>query len=104
MASIERYVTSKGTLYRVRHRVDGKSTQRRGFKTRREAQQYFAAIEVAKGRGEYVSPTVGKATIGKLGPAWLQRQRGHLKPSSATAYECAWRNQVGTPLGRCPRR
>ncbi len=36
------------------------------------------------------SPTVGKTTIGELGPAWLQRQRGHVKPSSFRSYGSAW--------------
>ena len=49
---------------------------------------------MSKGRGEYVSPTVGKITLGELGSAWLERQRGHLKPSSIAAYESAWSSQV----------
>jgi integrase len=100
VATIEKYQLSSGaTLYRVRHRVDGRSTQKRGFRTRREAEQYLAQVEVAKGRGEYVSPTVGRVTIGELGPAWLQRQRGHLKPSSIAAYESAWSNQESPRWG-----
>ena len=31
-------------------------------------------------RGEYVAPTLGRVTVGELGPAWLERQRGHMKP------------------------
>jgi hypothetical protein len=79
------------TLYRVRYRTpDHRSTQKRGFTTKRDAEMFAATVEVAKMRGEYVAPTVGKTTIGELGPAWLQRQRGHVKPSSLRAYESAW--------------
>ena len=96
MATIERYRTASGaTLYRVRHRKpDGKQTCKRGFKTKREAEAYVNAVEVAKARGEYVAPSVGKTTVGELGPSWLARQRGHIKPTSARSYENAWRVHV----------
>ena len=94
MASIEKYQTNSGTRYRVRLRVDGKSTQRRGFLTKRQAKAYAVEVEHSKKSGAYVSPTAARTTIGVLGPAWLHRQQGHLKPSSQAAYESAWRNQV----------
>jgi hypothetical protein len=34
------------------------------------------------------------ATVGELGPAWLERKRGHLKPSAYRSYENAWRVYV----------
>jgi integrase len=33
-------------------------------------------------------------TVGELGPAWLDRQRGHLKPSGYIPMETAWRLRV----------
>ena len=45
-------------------------------------------------RGEYVAPTLGRVTVGELGPAWLDRQRGHLKPSGFRSYEGVWRLHV----------
>ena len=55
-------------------------------------------------RGEYISPTLSKVTIGSLGPAWLERQKGHMKPSGFRSYDSAWRNHVEprwaqTPIG-----
>ena len=89
MATIEKYQTASGaTLYRVRYRTpDNRSTQKRGFKTKRDAERFAATVEVAKMRGEYVAPSVGKITIGELGAAWLDRQRGHIKPSTSRSYE-----------------
>ena len=83
MATIEKYQTTSGaTLYRVRYRTpDNRQTDKRGFNTKRDAEQFAATVEVAKLRGEYVAPSVGKTTVGELGPAWLERQHGHLKPS-----------------------
>ena len=45
-------------------------------------------------RGEYVAPSLGKVTVGELGPGWLERQRGHMKPSGFRSYESAWRVHV----------
>jgi len=96
MATVEKYETKSGaTLYRVRYRTpDHRSTQKRGFTTKRDAEQFAASVEVAKMRGEYVAPSIGKTTIGELGPEWLQRQRGHMKPSGFRSYESAWRVHV----------
>jgi integrase len=45
-------------------------------------------------RGEYVAPSHARVTVGELGPAWLDRQRGHLKPSGYGPMETAWRLRV----------
>jgi integrase len=96
MATIEKYQTKGGaTLYAVRYRKpDNKQTWKRGFSAKRDAQAFANTVEVSKLRGEYVAPALGKVTIGELGPAWLDRQRGHMKASSLRAYELAWRNHV----------
>lgn len=95
MATIERYETKKGALYAVRFRTpDNKQTMKRGFATMRDARDFANAVEVKKLRGEYIAPVAGKVTIGQLGPAWLNRQRGHLKPSSYRVRESRWRVYV----------
>ena len=87
------------TRYRVRHRAlnkDGKlrQTDIRGFKTKREAEAHANTVEVKKMTGDYVSPSLGKITIAELGPDWLERQKGHMRPSSYRSYESCWRNHV----------
>jgi integrase len=96
MATIERYTNTSGkTFYRVRYRTpDRKQTQKRGFTTKRDAELFAATVEVSKARGEYVSASAGRVTIGELGPAWLARQRGHVKASSFRSYDSAWRVHV----------
>ena len=92
MATIEPYETKAGKRYRVRYRTpEGRPTQKRGFRTKREASEFAASVEVAKLKGEYVSPSNARVTVGELGPDWLDRQRGHLKPSSYNVMETAWR-------------
>lgn len=96
MATVSKYFSASGaTLYRVRYRTpENKQTDKRGFKTKRDADAFAATVEVAKMRGEYISPSLSKTTIGALGPSWLERQKGHMKPSGFRSYESAWRVHV----------
>jgi integrase len=96
MATISKYQTSSGaTLYRVRYRTPGRGqTDKRGFKTKRDAEAFANSVEVTKARGEYVAPSLGRVTVGELGSAWLARKRGHMKPSGYRSYENAWRVHV----------
>jgi integrase len=101
MATLSKYQTASGaTLYRVRYRTPGnRQTDRRGFKTKREAQDFAAEVEVSKRRGEYVAPSIGRTTVGELGPLWLERQKGYMKPSGFRSYENAWKIYVGPRWG-----
>lgn len=99
MANVTAYDTKTGKRYRVRYRKpDGSQTDKRGFKTQKEAKLYAANVEVKKATGDYIDPTLGKATIATLGEAWLAG-RSHLKPSSKAAYESAWRLHVNPQWG-----
>jgi hypothetical protein len=53
MATIERYQNSSGaTFYRVRYRTpDRRSTQKRGFRIKRDAELFAATVEVTKPMG-----------------------------------------------------
>lgn len=96
MATISRYVTSSGTTrYRVRYRTpDRRQTDKRGFKTKRDAEAFAATVEVEKLTGSYVAPALGKVTVGELGPEWLARQKAIIKPSAFHSVESAWRVHV----------
>ena len=95
MAKIEAYQTKAGKRWRVRYRTpDRRQTDKRGFTTKRDAEAWASTVEVTKMRGEYVAPKLGRVTVGELGPAWLDRQRGHMKPSGFRSYESAWRVHV----------
>jgi integrase len=96
MATISKYHTAGGaTLYRVRYRTpDHRQTDKRGFSTKRDAEAFAASVEVSKLKGEYVSPSDARITLDQLGPAWLERKRGHLKPSGYAVMETTWRLRV----------
>jgi integrase len=101
LATINRYQTASGTtLYRVRYRApDNRQTDKRGFATKKAAQEFANNVEVAKTRGEYAAPSTGRVTIGQLGPEWLARQAGHVKPSSFQTYDAAYRTHVAPRWG-----
>ena len=75
MATITPYSTKAGKRYRVRYRKpDGKQTDKRGFRTKREADAWAASVEVSKHQGTFIAEELGRAKVGDLGLAWIRRQ------------------------------
>lgn len=100
MTSVRKYSTPGGKSgYWVRYRDDRNQTKSRKFRTRREADEFAANTEVAKLEGRFVAPSLGKVTVGELGSAWLSA-KVHIKPSTRTALESAWRVHVEPQWGR----
>ena len=96
MATIEPYQTSTGAKrYMVRYRTPQQTqTKKRGFKTKRDAQEFAATVEVEKMTGTYVAPSLGMITVGELAPAWLSRKESDVAPSNYRTLESAWRIHV----------
>ncbi|WP_323985938.1 tyrosine-type recombinase/integrase [Microbacterium plantarum] len=93
--SIDPYETAKGRRYRVRYRKPDKSqTDKRGFKTKRDAELFLASVTVSKARGEYVDPSDGRRTLSMFSEQWKAERLALLKPSSRHAMETAWRVHV----------
>lgn len=88
MATIEKYETNSGTTrYRVRYRTpDRRQTDKRGFKTKREAEAWANQLEVDKRRGAYVAPAAGRVTLGEYSREWLESKH-KLKPSTRARYK-----------------
>jgi integrase len=94
LGSISAYETAAGRRYRARYRKpDGSSTDKRGFRTRRQAAHYLSGVESTKSKVELNQPTFPELTINALGTQWLAGQI-HLKPSSLSVIEIAWRVHV----------
>lgn len=103
MATISQYTLGGGgRRYRVRYRTpDHRQTDKRGFKTKRDAEAFAASVEVSKLKGEFVDVSRSRATIGQLGPAWLER-KSNIKPSTKHTLESAWRVHVDPRWGSTP--
>jgi integrase len=101
MATVEKYQTSSGTtLYRVRYRTpDNRSTQKRGFKRKIDAERWANTVEVNKMTGDYIAPSLGRITVAELAPEWLTRKKQHTAPSHFRMLESAWRVHVSPRWG-----
>ncbi len=96
---IEPYETAQGTRYRVRYRKPNKQqTDKRGFKTVKEAELFLAAVKVSKATGDYIDPAKARITVGQLHERWLEGKKV-LKPSAYDSLPRAWRNQVEPTWG-----
>jgi hypothetical protein len=100
VATIEPYETSGAKRYMVRYRTPQQTqTKKRGFKTKRDAQEFAATVEVEKMTGTYVAPSLGMITVGELAPAWLSRKESDVAPSNYRTLESAWRIHVKPAWG-----
>lgn len=96
MATIKPYETAAGKRYRVRYRKpDGTQTDKRGFKTKKEAELFLASTTISKATGDYIDPQAGRALVGHLAQAWLAGKKPPvLKPSSYASLESSWKTHV----------
>ena len=95
IAQVVPYQTAHGKRYRVRYRTpDRRQTDKRGFKTKREAELFAATVEVAKAKGEYVAPSLGRIPVGELAADWLARKQQATAPSHYRMLDSSWRVHV----------
>lgn len=96
MGSIAAYQAAAGRRYRVRWRDDTthRQVEKRGFKTKRDAEIFLARTEVARSDGSYTNPAAAKVTVRELGTEWLRNKRHSLKASSYSSLETSWRVYV----------
>lgn len=100
MGSIHAYATSAGRRYRVVYRKpDRKQGQKRGFRTKRDAELYLAEVEVSKARGSFIDESSARITIGVLGADWINSQKNLLTPSAYRSLESSWRLHVNPKWG-----
>ena len=79
----------------VRYRQPNhKQTKKRGFHTKRDAQNFANTVEVEKLSGAYVAPSLGLITVVELAPAWLSRKESDVAKSNYRMLESAWRVHV----------
>ncbi len=102
MGSIEAYQTQAGRRYRVLYRrPDHLQTQKRGFRTKRDAELYLAGIEVDKSRGAYIDPTKARVTIGEWMDIWIAA-RPDLRATSRSRAVGIIEKFIRPQLGRIP--
>jgi len=103
VGSIDPYTTKQGRRYRVRYRrPDGTQTDRRGFKTKRDAELFLSTVEIAKAKGEFIDLSAAEVKVSTLGTRWIKSRERILKPSTFRSLESSWRIHVLPRWGRRP--
>jgi len=102
MGSVTLYDTSSGRRYRVRYRLpDHSQTDKRGFRTKREAELFLASVEVPQARGDFVSVARSRIPVAEWAEQWLATQV-QLKPSTRSGYESIVRSAIVPRWGATP--
>ncbi len=99
MGSVSPYETSRGRRYRVRYRKPGNSqTDKRGFKTKRDAELFLASVEVAKSTGRYIDASRARVTIAEWMTSWVD-SRSDLRPSTLDRVQGVVRIHIIPTIG-----
>ncbi len=86
MGTVVAYETAKGKRYRVRYRTpENRQTDKRGFRTKRDAEDFLATVEVAKMRGEWVDPSRSRVRLDVWAEDWFESQV-QIKPTTRSNY------------------
>jgi len=94
MGSVNAYDTVAGRRYRVRYRTPGhQQTDKRGFRTKREAELYLASLELSKARGDYVPAARAGVTFETWSEKWID-SLVQVKPSTLQGYVSITRGRL----------
>lgn len=81
--------------YLVRYRKpSGGQTMKRGFATKKSAEQWLVETESKKMRAEFVEVSAGRVTVSELSQAWLDSKRTRAKAAYMEDLETAWELHV----------
>lgn len=88
-------VASGKPRYLVRYRKpSGAQTMKRGFLTKKAAEQWLVETESKKMRAEFVEVSAGRTTVSELSQAWLDSKRTRAKAAYMEDLETAWELHV----------
>lgn len=94
MASVIAYSTARGKKWQVKYvKPDGKTTTKRGFTRKAEAERWAAQNTLDLDSGRWVDARSAKTTVGDLSELWLTNV-DRLKPSSQRVIRIAWDKHV----------
>lgn len=86
VGSVESYESRAGRRYRVRYRrPDNSQTDKRGFRTKREAESFLVTVETSKLRGEWVDPSRSRVRFAEIAEAWYG-SKIRVKPTTRSGY------------------
>jgi integrase len=102
MGSVEGYESAKGRRYRVIYRrPDNRQTQKRGFTTKRAAEQYLATVQVDMLQGRYLDPALARVTLDDWMKTWLAT-RSDLRATTRSRVAHIIDKHISPALGQTP--
>ncbi|MGJ4169946.1 tyrosine-type recombinase/integrase [Corynebacterium macclintockiae] len=102
MASIKKYATKNGHMWRVQYRSpDGRNRTKQGFPTKAKAQTWADKNAVSIADHDWTDPQLKKQTLTHIAQPWLARIHT-LSPSTRRVYTIAWNNHVEPYWGHQP--
>lgn len=100
MGSVESYQVNGGRRYRVRYRrLDNTQTDKRGFRTKREAENFLSSVESSKLKGEWVDPARSRLRFEEIAEAWYSGKI-RVKASTRSGYRNSLDKHVLPEWGR----
>ncbi len=95
MSSVRRYPTARGELWEVRYRQpNGITSRKRGFTTKKAAEDWNACNRVTINKGDFVAVSKGRVKVGDLAQSWIERKKATTEPSHSRMLDSAWRTHV----------
>lgn len=104
MANVTSYETRSGRRWEVRYlKPDGRSSRKRGFVRRRDAELWMAEhVTAAKASDSFVSHEAGMVTVGQLYEQYEAEKLPIWKPSQAYTVSARWRVHVAPVFADVP--
>ena len=104
MANITAYETKSGRRFEVRYlKPDGRSSRKRGFARKRDAELWMAShVTAAKAEGGFVSHAAGMVTVGQLYEQFVAERSPIWKPSQANTVDSRWRTHIAPRFAEVP--
>lgn len=95
------YNTKSGDKrYRVTYRdPDHSQRTKRGFRRRKDAQDYLARMTTYISDNDYIDPNAGKTLVCQFADTWLKGKKNVVKPKYYADLECSWRVHVCNAWG-----
>ena len=76
MGSVALYETAHGRRYRVRfRRSDHTEAEKRGFRTKRDAELYLSSVTISKAMGNFVDTVKPRIALGHFADGWFRSKR-----------------------------
>lgn len=104
MANITSYETQSGRRFEVRYlKPDGRSSRKRGFARKRDAELWMAEhVTAAKAADMFVSHDAGMVTVGQLYEQFVAERSPIWKPSQARTVDSRWRTHIAPRFANVP--